>query len=135
MKITKSNLRKIILEEYQKLKNSGLINEAGMYNKHASRRAPIATYGQQIDDALRSNQLPPPSSNWHAFAKAMDIGVMDLDDLSRDMGYKSFPHMDAAISPRGLSDAEVDDVVDLMYDMNGTREMEVLDALSLPYGS
>ena len=128
MKITKKRLKRIIREEY-----SRLIKETGLYSKHASRRAPIATYGQQVQDSMRSNQLPPPSSNWHGFAKAMDIGVMDLDELAREMGYKSFAHMDAAISPRGLSDFDADEVVELMHVINGADEISVLDALDAPY--
>lgn len=128
MKISKSQLKRIIREEHSKL-----IKETGMYNKYSSRRAPIATYGQQIQDSMRSNQLPPPSSNWYGFAKALDIGVMDLDDLARDLGYKSFPQMDASISPRGLSDTEAEDVVEIIYGINGADEISVYDALEAPY--
>ena len=129
MKISKHQLKKIIKEEYSKI-----IEEYGHYNRYSSRRGPIATYGQRIKDAERNNDLPPVSSNWHAFAKKMDIGVLDLNNLAADLGYKSFAHMDAAASPRGLSDMDVDDVVESMREINGANEIDVLDALSLPYG-
>lgn len=122
MKITKRQLKKIIKEEYASVKES-------LYNKYASRRAPIATYGQRIQDARRNNDLPPKASNWHGFAKAMDIGILDLDQLAHFLGYKSFENLDASVSPRGLSDIDVDEVVEAMYEINGADEIEVYDAL------
>jgi len=89
MRITKKQLKKIIREEYSKLiKESSW--ERASFGGRSRIRKPIGTYGQQIIDARRSNQLPPPSSNWHGFAKALDVGVLDLDELAQDLGFRDF---------------------------------------------
>ena len=129
MKITKIQLRRIIKEEYSKI-----IKEQG-YSNHGQRLAPVATYGQQIIDAQRSNQLPPPASNWHGFAKALDVGVLDLEELALDMGFKGFANMDAAISPRGVSDQQAEEIAEIMYGISGADQLAVFDALDAPYST
>jgi len=105
-----------------------IIKEYGDY--HSGRPG---TYGQRLRDARQSNGLPPIDSNWHGFAKALDLGVLDLEDLAIDMGFKSFEHMDASISPRRLSDEKVDKILDILSDEYEIDEIEIMDALDAPY--
>ena len=53
-----------------------------------------------------SNDLPPRSSNWHSMAKALDIGVLDLDNIAYDLGFRDFRDMDASISPKALAERD-----------------------------
>ena len=124
MRLTKKRLKKIILEEYQKV-----IEEYGQY--HSGRPG---TYGQRVVDARRSNALPPKESNWYGFAKRMDIGVLDLDEVAHELGMNDFAQLDASISPRSMSDAEADELASIMYSINGADEIAVFDAMSAPYG-
>lgn len=112
MKVTKRQLRRIIREAFTDF-----------------------AVGHQEDarDAYRSNALPPTSSNWHAFAAAMDIGVLDLDEIAQDMGYKGFEALDISISPRGLSQRKVEDLAAIMLHVNGADKQSVYDAIDKPY--
>ena len=141
MKLSKAQLNRIIAEEYAKLKSEGLLNE-GIYDDYVKKStfggrsdgykmALPKLYSNQIQSARRANQLPPESSNWFRFAKALDIGVLDLDELAYDLGFKSFDNLDASISPRSISPSQADEIVDIMFGMNGADEIEVLDALGL----
>lgn len=121
MKFTKRRLEQIVKEEYAKLKSDGLISEYKM-------RMP-KLYGTQIQDARRGNQLPPESSNWFRFAKHLDIGILDLDELAGRLRYKSFEHMDASVSPRSLDPSEADTVADIMYELYMIQDIDVYDAL------
>ena len=49
------------------------------------------------------NAAPPQDSNWKAFADALDIGVLDLDEMAYDLGFADFYDMDISISPRALA--------------------------------
>ena len=111
MKISKARLNKIIAEEYSKLKKEGLISES-VYDDHMNKAtfggrsshtgykmALPKLYSNRVQAARRGNQLPPESSNWYRFAKTLDIGVLDLDELAYDLGFKNFDHLDASISP------------------------------------
>ena len=49
------------------------------------------------------NPPPPQSSNWRAFADALDIGVLDLDEMAYSLGFTDFYDMDISISPRALA--------------------------------
>ena len=141
MKVTKSKLKKIILEERAKLISEGLITESigsDYRNKNTfGGRSPgykmklPKLYSNRMQAARRGNQLPPTESNWYRFAKALDIGVLDLDELAYDMGYSNFDDLDASISPRGLKSSQAEEVADIMFGINGADEIEVLDALSL----
>ena len=73
MKVTKRQLRRIIRETKNRL---------------------LTEYGN-----------PPPSrrSNWYEFAKAMDIGTLDLDEIAYDLGFADFYDMDISISPKSLA--------------------------------
>jgi len=135
MKITKRQLKRIIREEYSKLIKESSWDSKSTHGGRSPMRKPIGTYGQQIIDAQRGNQLPPQSSNWYGFAQALDIGVLDLDELAYDLGFKSFAHLDAAISPRGLSQSKAEEVADIMFGINGADEVDVYDALDKPYRS
>ena len=136
MKITRKQLRRIINEEKEKLISAGLISESQFTSKQTSggrqppdRMALPKLYSNQVQQARRSNQLPPESSNWYRFAKSLDIGVLDLDELAYDMRFKSFDDLDASISPRSLNDRQVDEIIDIMFGISGAEEIEVLDAL------
>jgi len=49
------------------------------------------------------NPLPPSDSNWNSFARALDIGTLDLDNIAYDLGFVDFHDMDASITPRVLA--------------------------------
>lgn len=51
----------------------------------------------------RYNSAPPRDSNWRPFADALDIGVLDLDEIAYDLGFRDFRDMDASITPRVLA--------------------------------
>jgi len=53
-----------------------------------------------------SNNLPPRSSNYYEMAKALDIGVMDLDNIAYDLGFRDFRDMDISISPKALAERD-----------------------------
>ena len=57
--------------------------------------------------------------------------MLDLDELAYDLGFKSFEHLDASISPRSIKTSQADEIVDIMYGINGADEIDVLDALEL----
>ena len=42
---------------------------------------------------------PPVRSNWSYFAEKWNMGVADLDDFARYMGYRDFDEMESRISP------------------------------------
>lgn len=132
---TKGRLNQIVKEEYQRLKDEGLISESFRSKSTFGGRSPEykmrmpKLYGTQIQDARRSNMLPPESSNWYRFAKHLDIGVLDLDGLAVELGYKNFDNMDAAVSPRSLNAREADQVADIMYDLYMAEDADVYDAL------
>lgn len=46
--------------------------------------------------------LKDKSSNWYAFARALDMGMLDLDALAIDTGYRGFKDMDKSINPARL---------------------------------
>lgn len=73
MRITKGQLRQIIREAV------------------SGRGAPPA------------NESPERNSNWYPFARALDIGVLDLDNMAFDLGFDSWRDMDRSISPRRLA--------------------------------
>jgi hypothetical protein len=78
MRITHQNLRKIIREELR-----------------------ILEYGPG-----GGNPPPPRDSNWRAFADAIDVGTLDLDELAYELGFRDFVDMDISISPRSLADRD-----------------------------
>ena len=135
MKFTKGRLNQIVKEEYEKLKSEGLISESFRSKSTFGGRSPEykmrmpKLYSTQIKDARRGNQLPPESSNWYRFAKHLDIGILDLDELAYELRYKNFEHMDAAVSPRSLNTMESDKVADIMYDLYMIQDIDVYEAL------
>jgi len=91
MKITRSQLRRIIKEEVQRT-----INEYGS-----------------------ANALPPKSSNWYDFAKALDIGMLDLDNIAYDLGFQDFRDMDISINPKMLAERDPESFVVAVQDSSG----------------
>jgi len=135
----KDRIAQIIKEEYEKLLQEGLITESYEDTPRRSIKESIGTmnpalYGGKINAARRSNMLPPRQSNWYAFAREMDIGVLDLDTIAYDMGFKDFNQLDAAVSPRSLDARELDILAEIMYEMNGSDPYAVKAAAKLPYG-
>ena len=53
-----------------------------------------------------SNDLPPKSSNYYEMAKALDIGVLDLDELAYELGFRDFRDMDISITPKALAERD-----------------------------
>ena len=64
--------------------------------------------GEEIQRESWRGGNPPPSrdSNWRGFADALDIGVLDLDEIAYELGYRDFLDMDISISPRSLADRD-----------------------------
>ena len=94
MKITKRQLRRIIKEEL-----SRSINE----------------YGNR-------NALPPRDSSWYEFAKALDIGELDLDNIAYDLGFSDFRDMDISIAPKNLAERDPENFVVAVQDSAGMAE-------------
>ena len=82
MKITRRYLRKIIKEEIQR-----------------------ESYGRP-EDRARGNQAPSRDSNWRGFADVLDIGVLDLDEIAYEFGFRDFLDMDISITPSRLADRD-----------------------------
>ena len=82
MKITKRQLRRIIKEEVARA-----LDEQNTYTMHGAA----------------GNPLPPSDSNWSDFAVALDIGILDLDEMAYDLGFSNFHDMDQSISPAVLA--------------------------------
>ena len=82
MKITRDQVRQIIKEEVQRA-----INEYRPNTAHG-------------------NAAPPRDSNWSQFAAELDIGVLDLDEIAYELGFRDFADMDISISPRALADRD-----------------------------
>jgi len=106
MRVSKSILRRIIREEKR-----NLLNE----------------YGN-----------PPPSrqSNWRGFADALDIGVLDLDEIAYNLGFQDFRDMDASITPRVLSKRDPNSflaaVRDFALSADGLDDREILHRARQP---
>ncbi len=56
---------------------------------------------RQISPHYRERRFnnPPVRSNWSYFAEKWNMGVADLDDFARYMGYRDFDEMESRISP------------------------------------
>ena len=61
------------------------------------RRSILKEYGPN------RNAAPPSDSSWREFADAMDIGILDLDDMAYELGFSDFRDMDISISPGALA--------------------------------
>ena len=53
-----------------------------------------------------SNDLPKKSSNYYEMARALDIGVLDLDNIAYDLGFRDFRDMEISISPKALAERD-----------------------------
>ena len=85
MKITMQQIRRIIREEIQREAQEALSE---------SRIPPMESM---------KNSAPPQDSNWRAFADAVDIGVLDLDEIAYALKFNDFYEMDLSITPRALA--------------------------------
>jgi len=85
MKVTKRQLRRIIKEEVARA-----LHEQNTSTLHGAA----------------GNPPPPADSNWSDFAAALDIGVLDLDEMAYDLGFSNFHDMDQSISPASLADRD-----------------------------
>ncbi|RLI67213.1 hypothetical protein DRO91_10505, partial [Candidatus Heimdallarchaeota archaeon] len=56
---------------------------------------------RQISPHYRERRFnnPPVRSNWSYFAEKWNMGVADLDDFARYMGYRDFDEMESRVSP------------------------------------
>ena len=63
-----------------------------------------------------SNDLPPRDSNWYEFAKKLDIGELDLDNIAYDLGFSDFRDMDISISPKALAERDPENFVVAVQD-------------------
>ena len=86
MKITKRQLRRIIKEGVARA-----LHEQNTYTMRGS---------------ARGDPPPPSDSNWSDFAAALDIGVLDLDEMAYDLGFSNFHDMDQSISPAVLAERD-----------------------------
>ena len=85
MRVTKRQLRRIIKEEVARARH-----EQNTYTMHGAA----------------GNPLPPSDSNWSNFAVALDIGILDLDEMAYDLGFSNFHDMDQSITPAVLADRD-----------------------------
>ena len=85
MRDTKRQLRRIIKEEVARA-----LHEQNTYTMHGAA----------------GNPLPPSDSNWSNFAVALDIGILDLDEMAYDLGFSNFHDMDQSITPAVLADRD-----------------------------
>ena len=93
VKITRRQLKQIIKEEVTRA-----INEYG------------------------GNQAPPRDSNWYEFSKAIDIGVLDLDNIAYGLGFQDFRDMDISISPKALAERDPTSFVTAVQDSSVMAE-------------
>jgi len=56
-------------------------------------------YEQQIQLAREINEAPPEESRWFNFANYFYIGVEDLDNIAKAVGYDNFTEMDKEVVP------------------------------------
>jgi hypothetical protein len=89
MKITKETVKNLIKEEVRRV-----INEYGQVN----------------------NDPPPRESNWSDFAKGIDVGVLDLDTIAYDLGFRDFADMDISMTPRDLASRDPERFVQVVRD-------------------
>jgi len=108
MKITKNKLRRLIREQTQTILNE---------------------YGS-------ANGAPSAQSNWRGFADALDIGVLDLDDIAYDLGFQDFYDMDSSITPARLSQRDPNSFVaavrNFALSADGLDDREILQVASTP---
>ena len=104
-KISKNMLRRLIREEmsrHLREEGSGAGRRMVKHELHAlilqeARAAKLHEYGS------RGNEPPARDSNWYEFAEALDIGVLDLDEMAYELGFQDFYDMDTSISPGALA--------------------------------
>ena len=89
MRVTKQQIRQIIKEEISRA---------------------LQEYGPS------RNEAPPRDSNWYEFSKAIDIGVLDLDNIAYDLGFQDFRDMDISISPKALAERDPTSFVTAVQD-------------------
>jgi hypothetical protein len=105
VKITKRQLKRIIREEKKRL---------------------VTEYG---------NPSPPRNSNWYEFAKAVDIGTLDLDEIAYDLGFADFYDMDISISPKSLASRDTGRFVTAVKDHSlRAEDMDGREILAIATG-
>ena len=62
-----------------------------------------APRGRDGRPTARGNRLPEKDSNWYRLAKALDIGMLELNVIADDMDYYDFRDLDISISPGSLA--------------------------------
>jgi len=62
------------------------------------------------------NDAPPADSNWRRFSDALDIGVLDLDKIAYEFGFRNFRDMDASITPLTLAERNPEEFVVAVQD-------------------
>ena len=95
MEISSNQIRQIIKEEIARAMNE---------------------YGRSMNNA------PPRDSNWYEFSKAIDIGVLDLDNIAYDLGFQDFRDMDISISPKALAERDPTSFVTAVQDSSLVAE-------------
>ena len=68
------------------------------------------------------NALPPRDSSWYEFAKALDIGELDLDNIAYDLGFTDFRDMDISIAPKDLAERDPESFVVAVQDSSGMAQ-------------
>ena len=113
MRVTKQQIRQIIKEEISRA---------------------LQEYGPS------RNEAPPRDSNWYEFSKAIDIGVLDLDNIAYDLGFQDFRDMDISISPKALAERDptsfaqaVQDSSIMAEDMGPNEILELVGAQGRVY--
>ena len=95
MEVSSKQIRQIIKEEIARAMNE---------------------YGRGMNDA------PPRDSNWYEFSKAIDIGVLDLDNIAYDLGFQDFRDMDISISPKAIAERDPTSFVNAVQDSSMMAE-------------
>lgn len=106
MKVTKNKLRRLIREQTQVV-----LNEYG-------------------------NAAPPRDSNWRGFADALDIGVLDLDEIGYALGFQDFYDMDSSITPARLAQRDPGSFITAVRDnalgADGLQDREIMRIATSP---
>jgi hypothetical protein len=110
VQLQQSRVRAITGEAYLKSGSKNLRANTYRGGKIAARRKQVKVTKTQlrkiIKEAIRSqyNSAVPRDWNWSAFSKAIDIGLLDLDEIAYEMGFNSAYELDRSISPRAIAD-------------------------------
>jgi len=91
---------------------------------------------KEYGSGYSSNSPPSKQSNWRGFADALDIGVLDLDEIAYDLGFQDFRDMDASITPDRLSKRDPGSflaaVRNFALSVDGLDDREILQVAGTP---